>query len=196
MNRYTILITQPDFDRTTRYVSIWSEEVEEFSNTRGHKTEPQLVMFNGHGNDSEIYGQDNEILLDHRSIETTIDGRIIYALACSSAKSLGKVCITNRAKAFIGYTDDFIFLHHYPKISKPREDKRARLFFKPSNLIPISLIKGNTTGYSYIASKNLLKKNILELLTSEVYNEDRICLRYLTWNYQNLTLLGDTKAKL
>lgn len=216
MSDYSILITQPDFDRTTRYVSAWSEEVEEFSNSRGNKTvalkgkrvnrrefesvirkiDPQLVMFNGHGNDDQINGQENEILLETASNEDIMKGRIVYALTCSAAKSLGHSCIKKGTDAFIGYRGDYIFLHHYPKISKPREDKRAQLFFKPSNLVPMSLIKGNSTEDSYQGSKNLLRKNILDLLNSEVYNEDRVCLPYLLWNYQNLTLLGDREAKL
>lgn len=178
MNKFTVLITQPDFDKTTRYVSTWSEEVEEFSKSRGHKTiilkgkranreefesviqktEPQLVMFNGHGNDGQINGQEDEILLDSSSDENITKDKIIYALSCSAAKSLGNTCIKKRTKAFIGYKEDYIFIHDYPKISRPREDKKAQLFFKPSNLIPISLIKGNSAGNSYKGSRDLLRK--------------------------------------
>lgn len=216
MNRFTVLITQPDFDKTTRYVSAWSEEVEEFVNSRGHKiillqgkranrnefesivckTGPQLIMFNGHGNDNQIGGQEEDVLLDEDSNEIIIKGRIIYALSCSAARSLGRICVNKGTIAFIGYSGDYIFLHHYPKISRPREDNRAKLFFKPSNLIPISLIKGNTAGDSYKSSKDLLRRNMLDLLNSETYNEDRICLPYLMWNYQNLALLGDEEARL
>lgn len=216
MNKLTVLITQPDFDKTTRYVSVWSEEVEEFSNSRGHKTitlkgkrankaefesiiqktEPQLIMFNGHGNDNQIYGQDDEILLETESSDSVVNDKLIYALSCSSAKSLGGICIKKGAKVFIGYKEDYIFIHDYPKISRPKEDVKAQLFFKPSNLIPISLIKGNSAIDSYQGSKNLLRKNISELLNSESFNENRACLPYLVWNYQNLTLLGDEEAKL
>ncbi len=216
MKYSSVLITQPDFDKTTRYISAWSEIVEEFSIKRGNKTiilrgkranrqefesiikkvQPQLLMLNGHGNDSQVAGQDNEILLDSSSDEDITKNKIIYALSCSSAKALGTDCIKNRTKAFLGYDSDYIFLHNHPKISKPREDKRAELFFGPSNLIPMSLIKGNNAGDSHQGAKELLRKNILGLLNSEVYNENRICLPYLIWNYQHLTLLGDPEAKL
>lgn len=216
MNSYSVLITQPDFDRTTRYISAWSEEVEKFSIKRGNKTitlkgrrsskpefesiirkiQPKLIMLNGHGNDNEIAGQDNEVILDFHSNEDIVRDKIIYALSCSSAKVLGYKCIKNGTRVFIGYTKDYIFLHSHLKVSKPREDKRAGLFFKPSNLIPISLIKGNSAEESYQGSRNLLRKNILDLLNSEVYNEDRACLPYLLWNYQNLTILGNRQTKL
>ena len=169
MNKFTILITQPNFDKTTRYVSVWSEEVEGFSNSRGHKTitlkgkrankeefesvvqkiEPQLIMFNGHGNDNQIDGQGNEILLESESDQSIMRDRIIYALSCSAAKFLGHICIDKGTKVFIGYKEDYIFIHNYLKISRPREDKRAELFFGPSNLIPISLIKGNSVTESF-----------------------------------------------
>lgn len=216
MSNQIVLITQPDFDRTTRYISSWSEFVEEFSVKRGNdtitlkgkranrfefesvtkKTQPQLIMLNGHGNDSEVAGQDNETLLTTNSVDEVVKGRIIYALSCSAAKKLGHDCVKKGALAFFGYTQDYIFLHNHPKVSRPKEDKRAELFFGPSNLIPISLIKGNNVKNSYQGSKDLLRKNILDLLNSETYNEDRICLPYLIWNYQNLVYLGDENAKL
>lgn len=216
MSNHTILITQPDFDRTTRYTSAWSELVEEFSLKRGNKTitlkgrranrlefesviiktQPQFIMLNGHGDDNNIAGQDNEILLEASSSNEFIGNRIIYALSCSTAKKLGHNCVKKGTRAFIGYNEDYIFLHNHPKVSKPKEDKRAELFFGPSNLIPISLIKGNNVKESYQGSKNLLRKNILNLLNSETYNENRICLPYLIWNFQNLTFLGNAKAKL
>lgn len=216
MSNNSVLITQPNFDRTTRYTSAWSEFVEEFSLKRGNKTitlkgrranrsefesiikkvQPQLIMLNGHGNDDNVAGQNNEILLESNSSSEIVKDRIIYALSCSAAKKLGHDCVIKGSRAFIGYSEDYIFLHNHPKVSKPKEDRRAELFFGPSNLIPISLIKGNNVKDSYHGSKSLLRKNILELLNSETYNEDRICLPYLIWNYQNLTFLGDENVKL
>lgn len=210
------MITQPNFDKTTQYVSVWSEEVEEFSLERGNKTitlkgrrsnradfesiirktAPQLIMLNGHGNDNEVAGQDNEVILDLESAEEIIKGKIIYALSCSAAKILGHNCIKKGAVAFIGYSKEYIFLHSHIKVSRPREDKRAALFFKPSNQIPISLIKGNTAQESYQDSKGILRRAILDLLNSETSNAERVCLPYLVWNYRHLTLIGYEEAKL
>lgn len=216
MSNASILITQPNFDKTTQYVSAWSEEVEEFSLKRGNKTialkgkranrtefesvirktTPQLLMLNGHGNDSEVAGQDHEVILDSKSTEDITRGRIIYALSCSAAKILGHDCIEKGAKTFIGYSEEYIFLHSHLKVARPRQDKMAALFFKPSNLIPISLIKGNTTGDSYKDSKNALRRTVVDLLNSEVTNDQRVCLRYLVWNYQHLTLLGSEGTQI
>ncbi len=216
MSNHSVLITQPDFDRTTRYISAWSKEVEEFSIKRGNKTitlegvranrlefesvvrktEPELIMFNGHGNDNEVAGQDNETLLDSKSDEDITKGKIIYALSCSAAKTLGFNCIKKGTVAFIGYSEEYIFLHSHIKVSRPREDKRAGLFFKPSNLIPISLMKGNSAEDSHKDSKSALRRTIVDLLNSEATNEERVCLPYLVWNYQHLTLLGNEEAKL
>lgn len=216
MSNHSILITQPDFDRTTRYISAWSKEVEEFSINRGNKTitleglranrsefesvvrkiEPQLIMLNGHGNDSEVAGQDNETLLDSKSDEDITKGKIIYALSCSAAKTLGFNCVRRGTEAFIGYSEEYIFLHSHIKVSRPREDERAALFFKPSDLIPVSLMKGNTSQDSYQGSKDMLRRTILDLLNSETANAERVCLPYLVWNYRHLTLIGDQEAVL
>lgn len=216
MSNTSILITQPNFDKTTQYVSAWSEEVEEFSVKRGNKTitlkgkranraefesivrktEPQLIMLNGHGNDNEVAGQDSETLLDLDSKEDITKDKIIYALSCSAAKILGLDCIKKGTKAFIGYSEEYIFLHSHLKVARPRDDKRAKLFFEPSNLVPISLLKGNSTVDSYKDSKTALRRTIVDLLNSETTNEERVCLPYLVWNYQHLTLLGNEEAKL
>lgn len=160
------------------------------------KTQPQLIMLNGHGNDSQVAGQDNEVLLDTPPGKDIVDGRIIYALSCSAARILGHSCIKNGAKAFIGYNEDYIFLHKHPKISHPLQDKRASLFFEPSNLIPISLLKDKTSKEAYSASRQQLRKNIIDFFNSETYNEEIICLPYLLWNYENLALLGNQEASL
>jgi hypothetical protein len=48
---------------------------------------------------------------------------------------------------------DFIFCHDLDKISRPLEDKTAKLFLEPSNQVAISLLKGNTSGRSSERSK-------------------------------------------
>src|SRR5260221_2554666 len=122
MSNSPILITQPDFDKTTRYISAWSEEVAEFSLKKGDKTitltgkrvnqaefesivtktNPRLIMLNGHGNHEEILGQDNETILNSSSSQEITKDRIIYALSCSSAKLLGVNCVKKGTLAFIG----------------------------------------------------------------------------------------------
>src|SRR6266496_64969 len=52
--------------------------------------DPHLVLLNGHGSSEALYGQNNEVLLStsHADLDRYKD-RIVHALACEAALSLG-----------------------------------------------------------------------------------------------------------
>ena len=78
-----ILVTRPDHDFTTRYISAWSEEYIKLASTKGltvidlkrdranrkefesviEKKNPGFLIMNGHGNASEVTGHDNQTLV-------------------------------------------------------------------------------------------------------------------------------------
>ena len=211
-----LLITRPNHDVTTNYLYYWSQKILDVANEKGirtvdlkgkrankkeftsviNKIKPHLVILNGHGDDRTITGFDNKILLEVGSNEKLLEGKIAYAVSCSSAKMLGPKCINSGTHAYIGYTDDFAFIIDESKITKPLEDKTACLFLEPSNQVAISLIKGNNTSSSYKRSQEFFKRNISHLLTSESPKEEKEALPYLLWDMRNQVCLGDQKASL
>lgn len=124
----TILITRPEHDITTKYLSKWSEKIIKEAKDKGYsvvdlkgdkatrnrfigtleKTSPKLVVLNGHGNDNLVSGHDNEPILNDS--DKAIAGKILYTRACRSARKLGKNSISSGASAYLGYEEDFIFL--------------------------------------------------------------------------------------
>lgn len=216
MSKVTILVTQPHYDYTTRYISIWSEKVIKIALEKNDhivclknkkdnkqdfesivlKIQPDFIMLNGHGNEDTVAGQDNKPIVQVGVNEKILVKKIVYALSCRSAKKLGPASINSGAKCYIGYTDDFIFVIDKEKRSKPLEDNSATLFLEPSNKVAISIIKRKTTGDSYQNSQKAFKKNIYSLLTSESSDANKSALSYLIWDMQHQVCLGDKNAKI
>lgn len=105
-----LLITRPEHDYATRYLSAWAGKTFEIAKTKGYsiidlrreranrkeiesilnKRKPGLVIINGHGSDNLVAGQENEPLLIAGNNSYLLEGKITYAISCRSARGLGK----------------------------------------------------------------------------------------------------------
>ncbi|MDO8662635.1 MAG: hypothetical protein Q7K98_05390 [Candidatus Omnitrophota bacterium] len=209
----SLLITRPDHDCTTNYLSKWSKEIIKEGEDKGitvidldgdkanrirvigtlEKKSPGLVILNGHGNQDSITGHNNDVILEAND-RKAVKNKIIYARSCKSAKVLGEKAISHGAQAYLGYDEDFIFLYSRDKVSKPLEDKTATLFLSPSNQIPLSLLKNHCAGEANEKSKALFKKNIDKLLVAGPSSEHYRAIGYLYWDMIHQVCLGDKKA--
>lgn len=208
------LVTTPNSDSTTRYISVWAEEtinklkaknlqfiaLKNNKATRSvlesmvKKHSPSLVFLNGHGSPDFVCGQNNEVLLQAGQNDHLLRGFVAYALSCSSAKQLGPAAVANGALAYIGYVEDFIFFISPEKIRKPLEDKTAEMFLAPANHVVVSLAKGHTAGEATNAAKGYFLKNIQKMLSSEASVDEREYIRYLIWDMRALICKGNTNA--
>lgn len=210
-----LLITRPKHDLTTRYISTWAQKVIEEAATRGHtvldlpgsrarrdniesmiaKQRPQLLFFNGHGNDGCVSGHDDEILIAAGENDAILTGALVYALSCRSARVLGVQSVNKGARAYIGYSDDFVFLiTTTTKQTRPADDRLAALFLDPSNQVVLSLLKGHTAQTAHSKAKRDYARTIQKLLTSETNRGDTVTVRYLHWNMRHLVYHGDGNA--
>lgn len=211
----SLLITRPEHDLTTRYVSKWSEKVIEEANDKRVKVIDlkrekankdrvlgilkkkanlrMLVVLNGHGNDTTVMGHNNEPLITKDNAEA-LAAKLVFARSCQSAKVLGKAAVAKGSIAYLGYQENFIFLIDEDKISKPLEDAKAALFLEPSNHVIISLLKGHSASDADNRSKNLFRKNLERVLAGKASSEDRYAARYLYWDMINQVCLGDGTA--
>jgi len=210
----TILVTQPSYDYTTRYISSWAEKVILYAQNKNNKvialkndrankdtlrsvvikTNPSFIFFNGHGDDNVVTGQDSKPLISSIDDIQFIKNKIIYSLSCRSAKKLGPYCVKNGIKTYIGYTEDFVFTYDRLNRTHPHQDKVAGLFLDPSNVIPFSLLKGKTTDESYKDSQKAFRKSIRNLLTSESTIPQSSTIRFLIWDMQHQVCLGSPDA--
>ena len=213
----SLLITRPEHDVTTRYISKWSEKIIKEASEKHvdvidlHKDKANkdrvlgtlkkksslrmLVVLNGHGNSTTVAGHNNEPLITKDDAEV-LAGKLVYARSCQSAKVLGKTAIAKGTIAYVGYQEDFIFLIDEDKIMKPLEDAKAALFLEPSNYVISSLLKGHSAADAHHRSKNLFRKNLEKVLTGKTSSEDRCAARFLYWDMTNQVCLGDGTAVL
>ena len=208
-----LLITRPEHDVTTRYLSKWSEKIideaenkkvnvidlqrdkacrNRFINTL-EKMAPELVILNGHGNENCVGGHNDEVIL-RDSDKKAINSKIIFARSCKSAHTLGQNAISQGATTYLGYKEDFWFKYNTNKISRPLEDKTSALFLEPSNHIAISLLKGHSAEDSNNKSRALFRKNIEKLLIEGPSSEDYDAIGYLYWDMIHQVCLGNENA--
>ena len=211
-----LLVTRPNHDYATNYLFYWSTFVINLARrknfrvidlsknkanqsdftSRVNKTNPSFIFFNGHGNETTIAGQNEEILISVKRNLNLLKNRIVFARSCSSAKKLGSKSISLGARAFIGYKEPFIFMSDPTMVTKPLSDTTAALFLKPSNLVASTLLKGHSASEADARAKKAFKKNIRKLLTSETQKEDSSALRFLFWDMKHQVCLGDADASL
>jgi len=205
----SVRVTRPKHDITTNYLYYWAglviKEAEsknikiidlkekranckEFTNVV-KKINPDLIFLNGHGDSNTVTGHNNQPLVENNRNESILDKKIIYALSCCSAKRLGVKCVKKGTQAYIGYNDDFIFMFEEDQTTHPTQDKTAKLFLKPSNLVVSTLIKNNSPKESYNRSQKAFKKNITSLLSSETPHGRKETLPYLLWDMKHQVCL-------
>lgn len=213
--REAILLTLPRHDIVTEYLSAFSAPIEERCKKKGILCKPlkdksankkefikalkklncKKVVFNGHGDKRTIAGHNNEFLIKFGDNENILKNRIIYARSCEAASILGKESVKGSNGCFIGYTLPFEFYFNDQWVGNPIKDNTARLFLEPSNLVPISLIKGNSSNEAHKRAKKKMLKNIRKVL--RVKTQESYLIAESLWNnYLGQTIIGNKEAKL
>lgn len=160
------------------------------------KKNPELIFFNGHGNEAMVTGQNEEVIIEAGKNETLLKNAVTYALSCRSARILGTRAVQAGARAYIGYNEDFVFMFISEKRTRPYEDKLAGLFLDPSNQVVRSLLKGHSIYEACASSKRYFMGNIRKLLNSQTPTKDAAAVRYLLWDMKYLTYHGKPTQKL
>ena len=212
----SILVTRPNYDFPTTYLYYWSELVIDEAKSKGitvldldgkkankqkfvsyiSRNNPRLIFLNGHGSKDYVTGYDNEILLDESNCEALLRERIIYARSCEAGANLGPLSIEKGATTFIGYNRDFWLIRSKERGTKPLTDPIAKLFLEPSNLVPITLIKGNNAKEAYQKSQESMRRNFSYMISSKSSQEERDAAFFLFSNYTCQIILGDNQAKI
>lgn len=210
-----IIITLPRYDDITEYLSQFSRQIGKAANDKGidlkklrdkeatqkefdkiiKKLDYKMVVFNGHGSSKTIKGYKG-IIVGLGINDNLLRERIVYARSCHAAAALGRECTKNTKEGcFIGYDRPFQFYVNIQCVSNPLKDNTARLFLGPSNLVPISIIKGNSTSDANGNSKRYILKNINKILRNP--NAESFKIAEALWNnYEGQVLHGNPNTKL
>ncbi|MFH1511217.1 MAG: hypothetical protein ABIF10_05980 [Candidatus Woesearchaeota archaeon] len=203
------MATRPEHDITTYYLSSFCSAMIDFAQSRGWsildlhreksakeevesgltKFSPGLVVFNGHGDEKTITGHKNIDIVRFGDNEHLLAAKVIYAISCRSAKTLGPAAVGCGAISYLGFDDDFIFL--YDSRHKPEIDPTAKMFLEPSTRLVQSLVKGNTVAESCERALSLLRENMLKSLPN-----DPSAAKYLWWDMRHFVAHGSMNAKV
>lgn len=201
----SVLVTCPDYDMMTRYLSAWAGKYIEQAKKQGNdvyilretnankrqfkgmvtKTKPQIIFLNGHGDKDRITGHDHKVLVDFKSASILKDA-MVYAVSCKSAQILGVQAVKMGAKGYVGYSQDFILVSQPDKTSHPKDDKTAALFLDPSNQVITALSKGHPSKVAVNKGKAAFARSINAALNSDIQSDDDKYIPYLMWNRQFL----------
>lgn len=212
----SFLITRPDYDPVTKYLSYWSESIVEVAKNKGRKTvdlkgqkvtkdeltgriaklNPSLVVLNGHGSENSIVGQNDETLIEVGDNEHILHSRITYAVSCRCGKNLGPKSVEAGNSTFIGYDDDFVFMSDRKYLSRPLKDKMAQPFMEASNRVPISLLKGHKASDASRQSKEMFEKSYKTLSSSSSDPNSLQAAHFLWWDMMHQVCLGNGNATI
>jgi len=215
----SLLVTRPSYDDGTSYLFHYAKEVIDYAEEKNILVfdlikprlsrkiftdivtgkDPSLIFFNAHGDAACIYGDKigdrEEVLVEENVNHGLLTDRIVYARACYAAASLGDTC-TRKGGCFIGYRSPFSFWVDIRRSATPLKDETARLFLEPSNLIVLSMLKGNTAQEAFEKSQNMIKKNILKLMRDKQDPEAMASIMLLWSNLSGQAILGEKEMRL
>lgn len=210
----TILISRPRHDNATNYLYYWSRSIIETAKKRRisvidlagvkavasqlkqrlKRIKVAVVFLNGHGSPSVVFGHNNEPLVDSADDLKDFRNSILYVRSCNSALILGPALIKAGASGFIGYERRFIFGCLGKYATRPLLDPLAKLFLEPSNLIPKSMMKGNSMSEANNKSQAAMRRNLRYMISSRATYEERYYAQFLWSNMKNQKLMGDPKS--
>ncbi len=212
-----LLITCPEHDDATSYLTYFSRSILKESLTKSLKVKKimdknlnmkdfskimdkldyKLVVLNGHGLPDSIYGYKQNIIIKLGKNDKQLKERIVYARSCNAGMLLGPECMKKTKEGcFIGYNLPFVFFMDEKWTTNPNNDKVAGLFLEPSNLVPISIIKGHTSLEAHNNGKRQMLKTMEKLLKNKQEEETSFYLDALWNNYNGQAIFGNNEAKL
>jgi hypothetical protein len=161
--------------------------------TNVSSADPVFIWLNGHGNIEKLAGQDGEIILDLGN-NNILSGRVVYAFSCLTASELGPSSVSKGCTAYIGYSDEFVFVYDNTA-PYPLRDKYAQWFMQAGVEVGSSLLRGETAGQSLVRSQSLFDTAIGYWNTSS----DPVAPSMLACLYQDKNcqrLLGSESARV
>ncbi|OGL73333.1 hypothetical protein A3E39_00085 [Candidatus Uhrbacteria bacterium RIFCSPHIGHO2_12_FULL_60_25] len=205
-----MLVTRPNHDPATRYLSAWSltliseakaKNIEVLDLTahkairihfegRMKKKSPSFVLLNGHGSEETVTGQNNEVLVRAGENAQMLAGKVTYAVSCDSAARLGKEVGAIPDSVYIGYEKEFAFLQSHGYFGRPSSDPLAKPFMEFSNQVVRGLLKGHEAGKSVERAKEVGRAELNTLLSSSSDPNAQMAAAFLSWDIKYLTCSG------
>jgi len=149
-----------------------------------------FILGAGHGDVSIFCGQNEAIILEvGRYNPREVSGKVIKLLSCQTGKSLGPDLVQNGAVAFMGYTDDYLWVMDADMAHKPWADKLAA-----KSLMPVvDSLNALLDGKSCREAFNI---ELAGYTRNAAVEEDELLKSCLEFNRNNSVLLGREDARI
>lgn len=149
-----------------------------------------IIIGMGHGDVDTFTGQNENLILKVGEYDPSeIKGKVVKLLSCQTGVTLGPDLISNGARSYLGYTDDYLWVCDSDKVSTPWSDHLASPFLLPVVDSINTLLNGKTIEEAYLTEIEGYQKNAEKA-------EDELTKSLLEFNMNNAILLGDRMAKI
>ena len=149
-----------------------------------------IIIGMGHGDVDAFTGQNEAVILEVGKYNPKeVKGKVIKLLSCQAGRVLGPDLVNNGATAFMGYTDDYVWVCDADLASTPWADEMAA-----TSLMPVvdglnALLDGKTAEEAFEIELEGYRRN------AEA-EEDELIRACLEFNRDNAVLLGSKDARI
>lgn len=149
-----------------------------------------IIIGMGHGDVDSFTGQNEVILLEVGKYDPQeIRGKVVKLLSCQTGVELGPDLVANGCVAYLGYTDDFLWVCDADRATVPWSDPLAA----PSLMPVIDSINALLSGKTV---KEALDIELEGYRRNAEMEEDELIRSLLEFNMANAILLGDGGASV
>ncbi len=149
-----------------------------------------FILGMGHGEKALFTGQnESQIWKVGEYDPKEVQGKIIKLLSCQTALELGPDMIRNGARAFLGYTEDFVWIMDAEKVATPWADPYARRGLQPVVDSLNALLDGKTVKEAFDIEIAGYEKNIS-------VEEDSLVKSTMIFDMRGAIFLGDGEARV
>lgn len=149
-----------------------------------------VIIGMGHGDVDSFTGQDETLILEvGRYDPKEVEGKILKLLSCQTGVQLGPDLVANGCAAYLGYTDDYLWVCDAELVLTPWTDKMAAASLMPVVDSINALLDGMSVKEAHEIELEGYQRN------AEI-EEDELVKSCLEFNHENAILLGDPEARV
>ena len=144
-----------------------------------------IIIGCGHGDVDAFTGQNEAVILEVGKYDPKeVEGKVIKLLSCQCGVILGPNLVRNGCAAFMGYTDDYVWVMDSDLAMRPWADELAA-----TSLMPV--VDGLNALLDGKSARDALNIELEGYSRNAEVEEDELIKACLEFNRENAVLLGD-----
>jgi hypothetical protein len=149
-----------------------------------------VIIVVGHGDSDMVTGQNDTVLLKVGEYsDDEVKDKVIYSFTCQSGDYLGPDLIDHGAAAFLGWTDDYLWILDEMRTPVPWEDKLA----KPCMMPVVAGLNALLDGKTVSEVRDIQKQSYNDYAAGV---DDELIRDLVLFNRDNFVLYGDPEARI